>query len=818
MKILIIDDEPTLASVLCQQLHQAGIQDCGSASSAAEGLDLLKADSAINLVVSDVVMAEIDGFTFRDSLAESFPHVKFIFISEYDLSDYAERIGNTPLLMKPVDPQLLIATIGEVAGIFPGAGSVPERPTVTSAVPRAVSATPRATPRATPASTPTPTPRAVPTAVVTGTPRAVLVATPVATPRAVPSPAPIAAPRVVAVAAPMVVPRAAPMVVPRAVPMAVPRAVPVASPAAKPQAAPSAVPRAVPVLPPAPAVALVAAAVRQATPVAAAAPSLASSDLPPDEFVGRVFGDYRIDARIGENHNGSIYRAMQTNVNRTVRFYTLSPDNAGDSARLESFVGNARVKANVMHPAMLAVYAANQMDGLSFYACEYVDGTSMDQIAASGQKIPALTALKIVEMVSDVMAYFAREKVKHNVLRSSAILLDAKGNPRLANIAVESPDSESTTSEEMAGIAAILLPVLAPSPLTPGVMALLRGLTEPNASIQSWPVLAQQARALIPKTAPTDAYKLDARERAAIQSLEAAKKQQKKMLILSSSVSLGLLAVILLATFFVLSGGSGEKSFDTMIQIPAGPFVYQQGETVTLPGFWIDEYEVTIAQYAKFLEWAKENPEGAAKLAHPEMPKGKTFEPVDWMDQDLATGPMLGYYARARGWRKYKGAALDVNSPVFGLDWYDAYAYAAWKGRRLPTEQEWEKAARGGEGQTFPWGNENNPKQVNSGADVNPNPDLGGEIDGYARWSPVDKMSKDVSPFGVYGMGGNVSEWTSTYAESEELFGDKVPVIRGGNWANPDVDTRRRLLKLMALQQDISLGFRTASDTAPAQP
>lgn len=765
MKILIIDDEPTLAFVLAQQLKNAGIADCVSASSASEGLDILMADPEIQLVISDVVMAETDGFTLRDSLAESFPHVKFIFISGYDLSEYVERVGNTPLLLKPVDPKILLQSIADVAGIVPEVSKASVTPVATPSpsVPRAVVATPAPTARPVVA---TPTPR--PTA-----------ATPVTTPKPMAAPVPVAAPKA-------------------KVATAVPAA---AKPAARPAVAVAAKP---------------AVAVKKAV-AAVAAPAVAP-ELPADEFVGKEIGVYRIDAKIGENHNGSIYRATQTNVNRAVRFYTLSPENAADPARHSSFISNARVKANVRHPAMLAVYEANQGLGVSFYACEYVDGTALDHAAASGQKTPALTALKIVEMVSDVMAYFAREKVKHNPLRDSAILLDAKGNPRLANIAVEVPDAEITPAEEMASLATMLLPLLAPGPLTPAVTGLLQSLLGAESAIQSWPVLAQQAQALVPKSAPTDAYKLDARERAAIQTLETAKKQQKKMLIISSSASLGLLAIILIAAYFVLFSGSSGKDFDRMIEIPAGPFTYQDGESVTLPRFWIDEYEVTIGQYAKFLAWAKENPEEAAKLAHPEMPKGKSFEPEDWIDQELATGPMYGYYTRARRWGKYKGAPLDVNSPVFALDWYDAYAYAAWKGRRLPTEQEWEKAARGADGQIFPWGNENDPKRVNSGADANPNPDLGGEIDGYPRWSPVDAMKGDRSPYGVMGMGGNVSEWTATYAESEELFGDKVPVIRGGNWSNPDVDTRRRLLKLMPLQQDVSLGFRTVSDTAPSQP
>lgn len=747
MKILIIDDESELASVLAQQLTQQGLSDCSFAVGASAGLDVIMSNPEIDLVISDVVMAETDGFTLRDSLAESFPQLKFIFISGYDLSAYADRVASTPLLLKPVDPQLLIQTIAEVAGILP----TPTTPAVVpvSAVPRAVQA------------------------------------------------APVSAPKVVAA------PQATPSVGSAPKGVASPKAVPVA----KPKAATPAVAK--------PAVAAVAKpAVAVAQPAAVAANPV-TRDLPPDELVGTQIGDYRIEAKIGQNHNGSIYRATQISVNRIVRFYTLSAENAADVQRVTQFVSNARVKANVRHPAMLAVYEANQSNGISYYACEYVDGSSLDLMEASGQTIPAITILKILEMVAGVMAYFARDKIKHNPLRSSAILLDGKGSPRLANNAVEHPEAERSVHEEMAALAAILIPMLAPGPLSPGVEALLQSMLGAETAPPSWPVLGQQASALVPKSAPTDAYKLDARERAAIQALEAAKKQQKKMLIISSAVSLGMLAVILVTAYFVLFSGSKGKTFETMIEIPAGPFVYQQGESVTLPQFWIDQYEVTIAQYAQFLDWVKANPDEAARLAHPDMPKGKSHEPVDWADQELATGPMMGYYTRAKRWGKYKGAPLNVDSPVFGLDWYDAYAYAAWKGRRLPTEQEWEKAARGANGLIFPWGNENEPKSVNSGADANRNPDAGGEIDGFPRWSPVDAMKNDRSPYGVMGMGGNVSEWTSTFAESEELFGDKVPVIRGGNWSNPDVDTRRRLLKLLPLQQDMSLGFRTASDTPP---
>ena len=103
----------------------------------------------------------------------------------------------------------------------------------------------------------------------------------------------------------------------------------------------------------------------------------------------------------------------------------------------------------------------------------------------------------------------------------------------------------------------------------------------------------------------------------------------------------------------------------------------------------------------------------------------------------------------------------------------------------------------------------------NNGNDLDPNPQRGGEKDGYKRWSPVDAKMEDKSPFGVVGLAGNVSEWTASSGEDPRMQGNKIPVIRGGNWKNPDYSITRRVLLLTSLQADDALGFRTASDSPP---
>jgi formylglycine-generating enzyme required for sulfatase activity len=243
-----------------------------------------------------------------------------------------------------------------------------------------------------------------------------------------------------------------------------------------------------------------------------------------------------------------------------------------------------------------------------------------------------------------------------------------------------------------------------------------------------------------------------------------------------------------------------------MIEIPAGEFIYQDSQKTNLGTFWIDEYEVTLGQYARFLRYLDKHVTEATKFDHPNQPRNKSHVPLNW---DI-------YYGRAsssfKKYRAVKFVPIDLNCPAILVDWWDAYAYAKWKGRRLPTEQEWEKAARGTKGFLYPWGNDFDPKKCNSSADFNENPGPGfkAQTDGFVWWAPVDAIKTDKSPFGVIGMAGNVSEWTDSWDEAHTY-----PVIRGGNYHSPDNKLTKRFAKLDAEGTTEYLGFRTASDTKP---
>jgi len=483
----------------------------------------------------------------------------------------------------------------------------------------------------------------------------------------------------------------------------------------------------------------------------------------------------------------------------------MDEESARDPAAVAAFLADARAKAAVSHPYLFAVHEAGEVGGRCFYSSDYIPGYTLEAYRLAGHKLDDRALLSALRTAADVSAHFSKHGLARRSMGPADLVLDASLRPRMVNTAAATapaPDEAIEVKNYAETVAALAQEGGVAS-------AVAQTLAAGQAD---WAGVAAMVAAAKPAAAPKDAGKLTARTEKSKQILEQSKKQQKQRLLISAGMSLLLLLVALFALFRFL--GKGESALKSkMVRVPAGEFIYQSGEKVNLPDFWIDEHEVTIYEYKKFLDFLEANPGEAEKLAHPDMPKGKSHVPLDWADnKEINT---WGFYRGALNGEWKRSFPITVDHPVFNVDWFDAYAYAKWKGRRLPTEQEWEKAARGTDGRKFPWGNDEDPKRANTGADLKSNPKEGGEIDGHRRWARADEPKGDSSPYGAHGMAGNVSEWTATWAPVEDGMGGDVPVVRGGNWGNPEYIVTLRRAILDPLQAQDRLGFRTVSDTPP---
>ena len=186
---------------------------------------------------------------------------------------------------------------------------------------------------------------------------------------------------------------------------------------------------------------------------------------------------------------------------------------------------------------------------------------------------------------------------------------------------------------------------------------------------------------------------------------------------------------------------------------------------VRLDGFWMDEHDVTNAELKKQVPPGTPRPQDS-KL----VPGALVFTPPD---REVPLNDLEGWWRWTAGadWRHPAGPGSNIDGkgdyPVVQVSWDDAVAYARWAGRRLPTEAEWEYAARGGlEGQRFVWGNEFRPggrHMANTCQGKFPVKDTA--EDGYAGTSPVTAFPPN--GYGLYDMAGNVWQWCSDWYRAD---------------------------------------------------
>jgi formylglycine-generating enzyme required for sulfatase activity len=275
-------------------------------------------------------------------------------------------------------------------------------------------------------------------------------------------------------------------------------------------------------------------------------------------------------------------------------------------------------------------------------------------------------------------------------------------------------------------------------------------------------------------------------------------------------------------TPILTSTPASEKYGMVMIFVPAGEFRMGSTDglndeepvhTIYLDTFWIDRTEVDNTMFTLFVEDTKYKTDAESI--------GSSYVYVgdgDWNKVDGAS------------WQHPQGPSSSITGmdeyPVVHVSWNDASAYCEWAGKRLPTEAEWEKAARGTDERTYPWGFQRTTGNLLNFADANLDTSWADNNcnDGYWFTAPVGSYADGTSPYGVLDMAGNVWEWVADwydedyYANSPSsnptgpLNGDNR-VLRGGSWSAIERNVRSTL----RLRNDPSLtwdnfGFRCAMD------
>ncbi|MES2924040.1 MAG: SUMF1/EgtB/PvdO family nonheme iron enzyme [Verrucomicrobiota bacterium] len=491
----------------------------------------------------------------------------------------------------------------------------------------------------------------------------------------------------------------------------------------------------------------------------------------PDE---RLLGEYRLKELLDENSLSKTWLAEQVSVARLVLVDELRPD---QSANREIFLADVRAKAAVDHPLIGSVYEAVAEPGLCFYAHELLPGVTLAERQRAGEPFAPGRLAHLLRRVAEA-------HLQHEVLDQStspmdldAVYQDEHGVIRLKNLAIAGPRTEEQSLRDIVHFGNVLVPLVADGqPGATRVLTLLgwmrgEGLEAPITWGQTRDFCMQIEHQLADPLSILTPTKHGSR---------AGKKQPVALIALATGVVL--LGIVIAAVKMrpPVPQAPPRAPLPQAVTIAAGKHPTPDGIDESLPAFRISANEITIGQYNEFLETlevlAKDQREKAFDPA--DQPSAKvSHEPTDW--------PALLAAAKSNG--TWQDQPVTLDSPVGGVDWWDAAAYAEWKKARLPTQEEWFAALS---------------MDVQVPAALQPGP-----------FAPVTAATTDRTPAGLIGMAGSVCEWTSKPAPNPaNPLGEKLWVVIGGSYLKPGSNALTREWTADRSLRRPDLGFRIVFD------
>ena len=492
---------------------------------------------------------------------------------------------------------------------------------------------------------------------------------------------------------------------------------------------------------------------------------------------GQQIGDYLIGEPLSQNDHTMAWSATQVSVQREVVVCSLYGDQQQQPEATEAFMADIRTKATVDHPLISSILEAVQEQGQCFYAREKLHGKSLQTHYENGLSIPPADLARIIRNIADTSTKLENQGIAIQPLTANDVIIDDKLHCRLVNNAVAGEPDVDVATQNKKLLGSLFHDMLAPH--QPGATR--------TSSLLGYMVNGHQGQPLswkqIYDLADGIEHQLsEPKESATIQSSTVRMKRSCSPALLAKiGIAIAVLAIAIGLTYYISNRKTitPERQLTDLVEIPNGKYTGPIGTPVRLNKFSIEAHEVTIGQYAKFLKALSViSPEQRRIYQHDEQPSTKVDHiPEDW--EALYTAATTG--------EQWNNMPVDLNYPVVGVDWWDAYAYAEWKGRRLPTREEWYATCSAGA----------NPTELTG-----------------TGWRPVDQTEK--TNHGVYAMAGNVSEWTLKRSyDSADPSQPARFIICGASYLKPKYGARAFEWVDNRNLRRPDLGFRTCTESSP---
>lgn len=465
-------------------------------------------------------------------------------------------------------------------------------------------------------------------------------------------------------------------------------------------------------------------------------------------------GDYVLGSRIRSSTDRQTWLGEQVSVKREVEIICYF------GPKPEEFLADIRVKAMVEDGVLGLVYEAIPTEDFIAFAKEVLPQNSLTSLAASKELLLPAELTRIIAQIAEAFHSLEERNIAREDCNGQDILLTAQNEVRITNLAkAGEPQDDQASRQALAKVLSSLLKTGEPGATRIGTLIDYIKGTDAQKAI-TWKQAAKLARQVDRQLSEAEATPPPP-EPAPVPQSNA--NGQGKMLFT------GVLLALLLSLGGILKKGEPEFEAGRSILIPEGRYPQPNGGLVAVEAFRIHAAEVTIGEYSDFmLAWQMLSDTERAELWPPNRPDDKTnIRPTEWNS----------YFPKARAQQTWKGRPISLDHPVFGVDWWDAQAFAKWKKGRLPTEQEWWAAS--------------NSEQI---APIQ-----------ESDWLPVGGPDREK----VYGLGGNLSEWAESLSKNPAFPIDSPkPVALGGSFSKPSKDAlSREWLDSLSIRRE-DLGFR----------